>query len=205
MPWAKPRVLSLVGWCLDSGARWRALSGAQKAVFESWAATSTRANWKHAETLSEARNSLRHQLAGVEESANRADMPCRAGECRFSQAETAAFNAVWDSDQFCGKQLKALVDAMLDALGSPSSIDQSALVTFSGAPQQQRHTVPSWTEFLVKHRSHFKPCVLRFRKGGTEYVFAFVFGASKSCLWRTRATRQRRVPERHRRHRLALR
>ena len=98
-------------------------------------------------------------------------------DCRFSQTETAAFNAMWDSDQFCGKQLEALVDASLEAFGSPSLIDQSAIKTFSGALEQQKGTLRrlgtnSW--LIIGHTSN--PCVLRFRKVVTEHFFRFIFG-----------------------------
>ena len=63
-------------------------------------------------------------------------MPCRVGDCRFSQAETAAFNAMWDSEHLSGNKLTALVDARLKAVGSPSSIDQSTHVTFSGGAER---------------------------------------------------------------------
>ena len=35
---------------------------------------------------------------------------------------------------------------------------------------------------MVDHRSHFKPCVLRFRKGGTEHFFVFVLGLQRPVV-----------------------
>ena len=58
---------------------------------------------------------------------------------------------MWNSDQFCGEKLRAVVDTRLEALGGPSSIDQSTLMTFSGAPQQQRGTSPSSLHLFVEH------------------------------------------------------
>ena len=89
-------------------------------------------------------------------------MPCRVSDCRFSQTETSAFNAMWDSDQFCGKQLEALVDARLEIFGCASAVE--------------RHHALSWATFLGNHWSHFKPCVLCFRNGVTEHCFTFVLG-----------------------------
>ena len=76
-------------------------------------------------------------------------MHCQVGDCRFSQAEAAASSVMWDSDQFCRKQLEALVDARLEGFDSPPSIDQSAIGIFSGAPEQQRATTPSLAKLLV--------------------------------------------------------
>ena len=93
------------------GARWRALSSARKSVFGSKAATGTREKHReYAEKLSEA-----HLASSTVGSCS----SVRLATASFSQAETAAFNAMWDSDQLCGKHLKAFVNARLKALGSP--------------------------------------------------------------------------------------
>ena len=104
-------------------------------------------------------------------------MPCRVGDCRLSQAETAAVSAMWDSDQFCGKQPEAFVDARLEGLGSPSSLDQSALMTFGCTSAAETHCALLGQiigEASVALQAMRAP--LSQRSWGSVHALAFVLG-----------------------------
>ena len=73
---------------------------------------------------------------------------------------------------FCGKQVKALVDGRLEALGSLSSIDQSALMTFSGAAERHCALLCQILGLNIVHTpSH---ACLAFAKVALSIFFAFV-------------------------------
>ena len=121
--------------------------------------------------------------AVLQESANKVDMPCRLATVGFLRRRPLlSMRCGVPTSWFCGKQLKPLVDAKLETLGSRSSVDHLS------NREALRPLGPNYWLCIGHTSSH---ACFDFAKVAPSIFFAFRVGAAMSCRWRTQRERNK--------------
>lgn len=163
------------------GARWATLPAATKHVFESEAALSVAESMTR---LAAERDKVREELEDLRRarsSGGGADSPWRLSHCKFSEAEVAEFDRLWDDPRFGGKNLERLREAAMQDLQPPSEAFQALLAAYEPPPSPARPRLP-WLQGVLRHRDFFAGSILKVEHGGTCKTVIFLHGMQNPAV-----------------------
>jgi hypothetical protein len=157
------------------GAKWQKLSDVAKQKYQKHADHGAVQTFKD---LEEAKDNVRGELRNVRQKScesTSSEGPWRMTSCRFSAAEIADFNSMWDAPEYTESEVNKRRESCLLDRQRPSDAFQTLLSAHDHPPPLARAPKP-WLKGLVYLRDYFGNCIFKFEHGGVSRLVKFVFG-----------------------------